>query len=105
MSNYREKVNWGYFLWGFLHTITIIDFEDNKTYNEKIVGNLKELGKVIPCHKCSKHYNEYLQKIDDLDLRKPMVLFFWSVDLHNEINSKLHKPIYSYKDAIEQWCK
>lgn len=101
--SYREKNHWGNYLWAYIHTITIVDFENNENYNKNIKKSLLTLQ--TPCHHCNKFYNEYLEKLDTLDLTKSMVLFYWSVDLHNQVNKKLNKPEFSYEEALNKWCK
>ena len=34
-----------------------------------------------------------------------MILFYWSVDLHNLVNSKLNKTQLSYNDALSIWTE
>ena len=46
-----------------------------------------------------------MERLENIDLSEKMVLFFWSVDLHNEVNIKLKKRQWNYKEAMEKWCK
>jgi hypothetical protein len=102
---FRSKDHWGPYLWGFIHTITIIDYERNDTYNKNIRDVLRELKDCFPCPTCKDKYIDYLSKLDNLDLSKPMVLFRWSVDLHNAVNIKLNKPQWTYEMALMKWSK
>ena len=98
--SYREKSHWGKHLWAFIHTISIIDFEDNLRFNEDRAQILRTLQYCFPCHKCKDHYVEFLAKLESLDMTQSMVLFYWSVDLHNSINKKHNKPEWSYQEEI-----
>jgi hypothetical protein len=106
---FRPIHHWGRHLWAFIHTITIIDYEQpplgpgNKIYAIKIVENLKGLLYTIPCDHCKKMYKEELQILDTLDLNESNALFKWSVDLHNKVNQKLNKEIITYEKALEIW--
>ncbi len=71
----RPKEHWGAYLWGFIHTVTIIDFENNVPYHETVMESLKAVYNVIPCPSCKLMYQEYLSKLDRIDVRHPMVLF------------------------------
>lgn len=102
--SYIPKNSWGSYLWGFIHTITIIDFENNKEYNDKTKEQLVNIRDCIPCYKCKNLYKEYLEKLDNLDMTKSLVLFYWSVDLHNEVNKKLNKPEWTYHQALNEWA-
>jgi hypothetical protein len=37
-------------------------------------------------------------------MNERMVLFKWSVDLHNEVNQKLNKQTWTYEQAVDHWC-
>lgn len=102
---FRPKDHWGPYLWGFIHSITIIDYEINETYNKNIREVLRELRDCFPCPTCKETYKKYIDKLDGLDMKQPMVLFEWSVDLHNEVNRKLNKPEWAYEMALMKWSK
>lgn len=101
---FRPKSEWGSYLWGFIHTVTIIDSEWNEKYVKETVEILKGIEHIIPCQKCKMEYNEALSLIDVKDT-KSMVLFYWSVDLHNKVNKKLNKKEWTYEMALDKWCK
>lgn len=102
-NNIRPKNHWGPYLWGFIHTITIIDYQQNEPYVIKTIENLKGLINAIPCHKCIALYEEYLKKLDEIDTKESIVLFKWSVDLHNAVNRKHQKQEWTYEQALSQW--
>lgn len=103
----RSKHHWGSHLWGFLHTITIVDYnnKDNKKTNEHILNILYSITNILPCPTCATGYKNFLERLTYLDLSQPMGLFYWSVDLHNYVNSKLNKQQLTYDQAIRKWCK
>jgi len=103
--SFRQKDHWGTYLWGFIHTISIVDMEHNLDYNKSALAQLKGLVNSIPCEKCKMHYKQDLEILDTLDLNQKMVLFYWSVDLHNKINKKLNKMEWTYKMALEKWTR
>jgi len=93
-----------------LHVMTIFDFdlemlEQKKQSIDVCVSNLSALRDAIPCLACRWDYNQHLEKLNTADVYQPMALFKWSVDLHNDINKIMHKPILSYEQAIEIWCE
>lgn len=101
---YRPKHHWGRFLWGFIHTITVIDYEDNVEATHNAIYSLKMLHEHIPCPKCRQTYMQHVNYLSHVDVREPMVLFYWSVDLHNAVNRKLGKRERTYREALLQWC-
>lgn len=102
---YREKHMWGEHLWSFIHTITIIDFEESKSHNERILACLRGVLTVIPCSICKIDYENEINKINLNNLSEPMCLFRWSVDFHNTVNAKLGKPQFTYEQALEKWTR
>jgi hypothetical protein len=103
---YREKYEWGPFVWGLIHTVTIIDFENGRHALENAINILKRIPSVIPCYKCATHYQLYV--IPELIIDKwlePMSLFRFMVEYHNIVNTKFGKPLFTYEDALLKWSK
>lgn len=99
---YRASQNWGNQLWNYIHSITIIDFDDcnvNKKFGLEIYECLKTLK--LPCKHCQKELDEEINNIDIDKLTESMYLFKWSYNFHNKINAKLNKSILIYEDAIK----
>ena len=65
--SFRQKDHWGTYLWGFIHTISIVDMEHNLDYNKSALAQLKGLVNSIPCEKCKMHYKQDLEILDRLD--------------------------------------
>ena len=101
---YRPKNSWGPVIWNFIHTISIIDFVDNEMYVNEIKKYLQSVFNILPCKHCCDTYKIWIDKLDTIDINERMVLFKWSVDLHNEVNQKLNKETWSYEQAVEYWC-
>lgn len=101
---YREKEHWGHHLWAFIHTVTIIDFEDNEPHVQRALDSLRSVSKVIPCALCRTHFENKINNLN-LNLKESMCLFRWSVDFHNEVNTKLGKPLFTYEEALEKWTR
>ena len=100
---FRQKEHWGPSLWKFIHTICVIDFEDNVPHVEHVISILQSILKVIPCHMCRSLYEEHLQKLNSFDKTQSMVLFKWSWELHNAVNKKRNQPEISYEDALQKY--
>lgn len=102
----RPNSHWGPYLWGFIHTITIIDYDDKtEMYNNNIKDVLVSLKDCFPCPSCKDTYIKFLDRLKYINSNEPMSLFFWSVDLHNEVNIKLGKSIWTYDMALFKWVK
>ena len=105
MNTCRPKHEWGTFLWGFLHTISIIDFEDNTDFARECLKQLDAVQSIIPCHSCAEHYRDQLRLLSAVDLGERLALFKWTCDLHNQVNLRLGKPTWSYEQALMCWTR
>jgi len=99
-----NKSSSSYYLWKFLHTVTIIDFYESKRYNEEVKEVLINLPNSILDQVDKQIFLDKLTELDSLDLTKKMVLFYWSIDVHNEVNKLNNKPTWSYDVALEKWA-
>ena len=96
---------WGPHAWIFLHSITMSypkepTEQDKQTY----IKFFNDLQNIIPCEKCADNYNRHLQDFpigDALETRETMVQ--WLINVHNEVNKDLGKPIYTYDQMIEEY--
>ena len=86
------KQNWGPPLWQFIHTISSVE-EEYQLKNA--IECLKAVKDVIPCSLCRPYYEEKIKELDTLDTTNPKALYQWTIDLHNSVNAKLGKPIWS----------
>jgi hypothetical protein len=105
----RPHQHWGVPLWSYLHTITIIDSDEpdiQMRESVRAIEILKNLPKIIPCHRCATHFQEFFQtEIEGRDRYQRMELFDLMVGYHNQINQKLGKPILSVEEARSLWAK
>ena len=98
-----EPEIWGSGAWTFLHTITLNypenPSEDDKQNHKEFFNNLKN---VIPCPNCMEHYKLNLQKFPiDVHLESKEKLVKWLINIHNEVNIKNNKKVYSYDEVIK----
>ena len=94
---------WGPHQWHMLHTIAIA-YPDKPDEERKksILGYLHSMCENLPCPGCSHHCSNYLQ------LNPPRVgsnesFFAYTVDFHNEVNTRLQKETWSYSRAREAY--
>ena len=105
-----SKDHWGTFVWSFLHTISIFcDEKIPEVEFHKIKNLLKNIKDIIPCKTCKDEYSKYvpsLKLIKYSTLQKDrMILFKWGFIVHNRVNQKLKKRIYTYEEALKKWTK
>lgn len=97
---------WGPPAWKFLHYVTI-SYPDDPTYQdkEKIKNFFISLSNIIPCEKCRVHFAINLNKfpLTDNVLSCRYNLINWLREIHNEVNIRTGKKIYSYDDLMNEY--
>jgi Erv1 / Alr family len=83
---------WGPRLWGVLHTLCLTG-----TITPEFV---QEFARVIPCPACSVHFKQLLE---DFPFEQALDKFEWSVLLHNQVNERLGKPLFTVEQARAKW--
>jgi hypothetical protein len=95
---FRPRNHWGNFLWGALHTLTIVDNPDPALQEhdaKRMFRHMTALIGVIPCLTCSAHYGEFVKSLEQEEKKyERMWLFERVVEFHNEVNAKLGKRIW-----------
>jgi hypothetical protein len=94
----------------FWHTIHVValSYPSNPNYAQKRAAKefYESMAELIPCPMCREHYKEHLKKLPlspHLDRRDD--LFRWTVQLHNEVNILLKKPIVSETESINFYTR
>ena len=93
---------WGPFFWHTMHIIAL-SYPANPSYAHKRAAKefFESLSHLIPCPKCREHYQTHLQKYPispHLDRRDD--IFRWTVNVHNEVNKSLGRPLVSEMESI-----
>ena len=96
---------WGPHGWIFLHTITM-NYPNNPTNDDKqIYSNFfKSLQYILPCKKCADNYSKNLNDFpieNSLDTKDDLIK--WLIDIHNEVNKELGKPILTYDQVLDKY--
>ena len=94
---------WGPPAWTFLHTITF-NYPNNPSVQDKqnYYNFFDSLKFVLPCDKCKKHYKENSRDLkDNLNSRDDLVK--WLIDIHNDVNIKNNKSVWSYADVYNKY--
>ena len=104
MSININPTYWGPPAWKFLHYITL-SYPDNPVDSDKVrvynfFMNIKD---VLPCEKCRFNFNDHLVKypLDNNVLSSRYNLANWLLNIHNEVNISLGKPIFTYNQLLE----
>lgn len=99
---------WGPGTWGLLHTCSF-RYPESPTQRDRLDFHtfMWALANVIPCAHCRAHFTESLTanlaapSAAPLGARK--LLSAYLVDLHNDVNRRTNKPIWTYEQAEMQY--
>lgn len=98
---YMNKSIWGPKLWYIIHSIAYLYPEKDNAYIKYFYYELfKFIYYIIPCPSCQKNFLKHYKR-NPIILNKitKKYIIDWTIDLHNQVNHKLHKRIFS-KDKI-----
>lgn len=97
-----QKV-WGPDAWNFLHRCSF-SYSNNPTPAQQRAARrfFKSLPEMLPCDICTEHCKKKIKTMPP-QVKNKYTLSKWLVDLHNEVNKSLNKPIYSYQDAKKKY--
>jgi len=102
-----DTKKWGKHGWIFLHYVTL-NYPINPTQEniDNYYNFFYSLQYVLPCDICKKHYSNNLLKHNLIGaLKTRNTLIRWLIDIHNDINYELGKPILSYDKALQKLDK
>lgn len=104
VSNTGKVKVWGPYIWYMLHGLAE-KIKDKSFYGLKneLLEHIFNICVNLPCPSCSTHSREYLQKIDFKKIKTKQELRLMLLDFHNNVNTRLRKPIFSYQQLIDKY--
>ena len=101
----KFKYNKYHIIWSILHDLSFLylDSPDKEVVNI-MISLLKDELLTIRCPVCRKHYVSYIKDVNFNEICScKLNLIKWLIDLHNDINKKLDKPILSYEEVFKRY--
>ena len=96
---------WNYY-WFNIHWFAI-NYPDNPTPSQKkqVIGLVECMKKDgIGCPECTKHFNDYTRRNPiEYSVDCKTDLFIWWYDLHNAVNTRNGKSVFSYDKAVDMF--
>lgn len=98
---------WGPGLWLFLHISSAhYPINPDKSTKEFAICTILGLPSSLPCANCSSHSKSYIEsrknQLGDICSSR-MKYFNFFVDLHNFVNQRLNKKLYTYEEAWKMY--
>jgi len=97
--------NWGPYFWGVLH-ISALTGPTNITpqFLDAFMSMIMVYMVILPCPACRHHFAQLLAELPPLTgIQTNLELFAWTVEAHNRVNERIHKPIVSVEEAYRYW--
>ena len=95
--------HWGPHSWYFLHFVSFhYPLKPSNQDKQNYFNFFNSLKHVLPCNKCKEHYKENSIELKN-NLNSKDDLVKWLIDLHNEVNKKNNKKIWSYSDVYNKY--
>jgi hypothetical protein len=90
--------------WVLMHTLTN---QYNDEFRDEYINFFESLKVIIPCGMCRDHYNGNIAnpKFGIGENVNSERIFNWTVDLHNLVNIKTGKKVWSYTEAREYYTQ
>lgn len=82
--------------WDMLHSLGLCFNDDSYIDNDNINRFLNAFSDIFPCDKCKYHFKIYITK-NPFRGNSPYELRQYFCRFHNDVNSRLNKPIYNCK--------
>jgi hypothetical protein len=99
---------WGPPGWKFIHFVTMgYPNYPTESIKKKYYDYFHSLKNVIPCSICASHFAENLEELplDDNVLSSRENLVRWGINIHNIVNKKNGKKVYTFEEGIKEILK
>ena len=104
VSNTGKVKVWGPYIWYMLHSLAEkINDKSFPLLRSELLEHIFNICVNLPCPSCSTHAREYLQKVDFKKIKTKQELRLMLLDFHNNVNTRLNKPIFSYQQLKDKY--
>ena len=97
---------WGPATWDCLFYICLA-YPDNPTNDDKknIVSFFDSISNLLPCQSCRHNFKVHRMKhvLSDKVIDNRFSLITWLINMKNEVNISLNKPLDNYKDIVTKY--
>jgi len=93
---------WGPGAWLFLHSISLNYPHDPTERDKEDITNFFTLvGRLLPCFYCRDNYARHIKEFP-IQTGSKKDLVYWLIDIHNDVNKELGKPVLSRQEAMDK---
>jgi Erv1 / Alr family len=81
--------------WNFLHRLAAkFDKDPSEERKATVLTFFKTFSELYPCEECAKHFRQILDE-NPVDVSSNKHLSIWLCEMHNIVNKRLKKPLFS----------
>lgn len=93
---------WGPLQWMTMHQLARGYPRENPTpaQRQALVSYMTSLAEFMPCSKCANHWRQIAPTVQQATDSRYTALK-WTIDVHNAVNARLHKPVLTYAQAVQ----
>lgn len=104
--NNIDPTHWGPHVWAASFFIAL-GYPDNPTETDKqnALSYYQSMGKLLPCSTCRVNFQHHLLKypLDYSVVSNRYTLIMWLINIKNEVNTMLNKPLDTFNDIINKY--
>jgi hypothetical protein len=102
-----STADWGPIDWAALHIWAATKFPLNPTEEQRREAETflkKWVPVLIPCGICSYHFGKHAEEVYP-HTESAVAISKWLVSIHNEVNRRTGKPVYTFEEAMEHYSR
>lgn len=95
----QKRVGRYHFLWKLMHTVAWL-YPAHPSDMQRLDARhfIQNMRLLVPCGICRRHFAAYLAR-NPPNVQSGQAFFQWTVDLHNHVNRRNGKRIFTYDEA------
>lgn len=100
MNEFNIKVE-GRGMWFMIHTLALHATTDSQKLSFQVM--MEQLSAHLGCNECQTHLKYYMTQFPIRAYWRNNQLFKWSWELHNHVNQKLGKRLFSFDESLNMY--
>lgn len=89
--------------WSLLHQTAVqFPLQPSSQETSDMMQWIRLFGILFPCEDCRYHLNRYIET-HPINASSREAIIFWCWRLHNDVNKRLHKPLFPLSHYLKEW--
>lgn len=97
---------WSFYKWRDMYSVAVT-YPDNPSEEDmdQVEAYMRAQAHLMPCLKCAPHFSKHVNSSIKEARKSRKNLLLWLFSVHNDVNSRTGKPVYSTEDSIKSVSK